>query len=274
MITGKRQKLDPGSTDNTAQIQTATEQPFGFPLLRASLLGIPPELRNEIYRHALCPVLAGTALELEGHSLGFIDKLRLRKPCNLSPGLLRVNKQIHKEAIPVLYGQNTFDADRSTFLSFAYRLRLHDNFTLLRSLSLTGVAYTMIEYPMEMVTVLAWLKPMTHLERLELHVLARSQFSEPLTDSRGVAKALFWHAHEWIYAVGDASGHELAAVERIHIFYPEGHQFDNAVFRQELTYFITNHKFDKMKPGEDWREHEGALKEAFSRFLANRIDAI
>ncbi|KAK6501674.1 hypothetical protein TWF481_009503 [Arthrobotrys musiformis] len=61
-----------------------------------TFLSLPPEIRLQIYSHLLIFPQRGQPYSL-----------RLRKP-SLDLSILRTNRQIHNEAIPILYSHNTF----------------------------------------------------------------------------------------------------------------------------------------------------------------------
>jgi hypothetical protein len=73
-----------------------------FPFLR-----LPREIRNEIYAYSL---QAEIAVDTTLHRYLYPDSGTQRdEPCKPpTPGLLRVNKQIHDEAIKMLYSTNIF----------------------------------------------------------------------------------------------------------------------------------------------------------------------
>ncbi|SMR63637.1 unnamed protein product [Zymoseptoria tritici ST99CH_1A5] len=96
----------PSSSPAAAQ-GNADEEAGGF-------MGLPPEIRNIIYRLVLCSQRRGTIHFKKGwywaHVLSHPDRhCGLIIPSGLSPALLSTNSTIHREATPILYGENTFE---------------------------------------------------------------------------------------------------------------------------------------------------------------------
>lgn len=77
---------------------------------RASFVGLPRELRDEIYRHAL---VLSEPVDLEMVKKARTSKREIRGVHMSNSGrpyvaLLRANSTVHAEATPVLYGKNQF----------------------------------------------------------------------------------------------------------------------------------------------------------------------
>jgi hypothetical protein len=70
---------------------------------RISFLGLPRELRNIIYELSLVSTETIDVCQLA-------TPLRNAKKLGISTALLRVSRQIHYEALEVIYGLNTFEA--------------------------------------------------------------------------------------------------------------------------------------------------------------------
>lgn len=77
-------------------------QPHSSPLLL-----LPLELRLKVYRALLAP-------NADKIQTLYHDRYGRQKRLNIHPTILRVNKQTHTEALPILYGDNTFLIDIST----------------------------------------------------------------------------------------------------------------------------------------------------------------
>lgn len=74
------------------------------PAEQASLLGMPPEIRNRIYREVL--VDYDDYISLYDERLEFPDFVR--KGNTRQPGLLRSCKQVRQEALPIFLQENRF----------------------------------------------------------------------------------------------------------------------------------------------------------------------
>ncbi len=85
---------------------------------QSPLLALPQELRTKVYEELLC-LAPG-----EVHTIKRLwhDRTGRRVPVSLYPSILRVNKQIHFEAIPLLYDSDVFELDlaRNNCLSIGY----------------------------------------------------------------------------------------------------------------------------------------------------------
>ncbi len=96
---------------------------------QSPLLALPQELRTKVYEELLC-LAPG-----EVHTIKRLwhDRTGRRVPVSLYPSILRVNKQIHFEAIPLLYDSDVFELDlaRNNCLSIGYdslgSSRVHSN---------------------------------------------------------------------------------------------------------------------------------------------------
>lgn len=157
-----------------------------------------------------------------------------------------------------------------TFTYSIHRMRAH-----VRALSVTDLAFITWLDPEESHASLSWLGEYPALERLELHfnLLSWSRF-KALPDSRDVARAVFWHAHGWIAAIQSASEHKHPALERFRLFFPDEFNFDQELFRQEFSYFVTNYMPDERMRLERTDEFLGRKMECFLDLVERRVQAL
>jgi hypothetical protein len=105
----------------------------------------PREIRDAIYKYALVSSNRVTAISRPFKTIIYCDPiagLEISAPYSLaeykppSPSLLLVNRQIHAEALPLLYGHNIFSFSNATHLSsFAAQIGAHC--ALVRKLEIT-----------------------------------------------------------------------------------------------------------------------------------------
>jgi hypothetical protein len=118
---------DTKELEDGRQAMEAFQKPFQFLLL-------PREVRDQIYRHSLV-----AADWIRPHQLVQVIQglsFEIRRP---SPSLCLTNKQVHRESIEILYGENRF--------SFTYPRDLHwfeeqigaSNHALVRRLEIFGM---------------------------------------------------------------------------------------------------------------------------------------
>lgn len=97
-----KQDTGPVSPSTQEETTSSASEPTSNSSSGPSFLSLPYELRLEIYNHLLL--------------------LPPTPPQTLHPQILRACRQIHAEALPLLYGRNTFEAHASLLVSFP-RLR-------------------------------------------------------------------------------------------------------------------------------------------------------
>ncbi|KAK4497146.1 hypothetical protein PRZ48_011596 [Zasmidium cellare] len=134
-------------------------------MAKTGFLDIPPELRCIIYS-----LLLDADCDLEVFSAPQYGKtsqpIKLEMACRgqLSPSILRVNKEIHKEAAPILYGGNVFRSEYGGQLT-AFVQRIGDSAQHLRN-----IGYKKHEFKKDLRALLKALKPANQLSFLSLPI--------------------------------------------------------------------------------------------------------
>lgn len=77
---------------------------------RATLLTLPPELRNKIYHHILSPTY--TSGEPTFSLLADVSSSNVFRPSPPQPPLAKTNRQVRHEVLSLFYGTQTFTIDR------------------------------------------------------------------------------------------------------------------------------------------------------------------
>jgi len=99
-----------------------------------SFQGLSQELRDEIYKHALCPP-EGITIEPDG----YIDDSKFKCIQPVASALLRTNSQIYNTTLPILYGANAFSLERSRSDALRFLRTLSKSSRLqIKSLSLSS----------------------------------------------------------------------------------------------------------------------------------------
>ena len=99
-----------------------------------SFHGLPQELRDEIYKHALCPP-EGITIEPDGY--GSNSKFKCIQP--VAAALLRTNSQVYNTTLPILYGANVFFLERSCSAALRFLRTLSKSSRLqIKSISLSS----------------------------------------------------------------------------------------------------------------------------------------
>lgn len=101
--------------------------------------GLPQELRDMIYKLALCPP---EGIEIQGDfNWRPLEPITLRVKCvpHIASGLLRTNCQVHDSTLPVLYSGNVFTLDTSCSGALKFLRTLPEqSLLLIKNLSLSN----------------------------------------------------------------------------------------------------------------------------------------
>lgn len=127
---------------------------------------------------------------------------------SLTPGLLRVNRQIYQESVQILYGKNNFDLwDHE--VAKAWLDRIGNSHVYLRDVNFGF-------FPDDRTTFYKLL----HVDRLSFDFFSHD-FDESMSESpEEMAKMFFALASHWIEGVGSFRGGGVAAIDRIHPYAP------------------------------------------------------
>ena len=99
-----------------------------------SFHSLSQELRDEIYKHALCPP-EGITIEPDGY--GRNSKFKCTQP--VAAALLRTNSQVYNDTLPILYGANVFSLGGSCAHALRFLKTLSKSSRLqIKSLSLSS----------------------------------------------------------------------------------------------------------------------------------------
>ncbi|OJD29855.1 uncharacterized protein BKCO1_7100036 [Diplodia corticola] len=211
-------------------------------------LKLPAGIRNEIYRHVLCPESPGTPLKLRDAHTRFKPKPKpqpkeLPQFWNPAMGLLRVCKQLHQEAGTFLYSNNHFWGDDGAILKILYAP--NPMVPRIRHLSMSNAGdlvlpHTPIYYLM--MPVLSELSKLPDLEKLELHMDRTDRlFQTTPMKPREFARAVYWGALSWVKEKRRVN-RDLRIADCIHIVFPHpSPPFDQDMFREEFSYFVEIH---------------------------------
>lgn len=146
---------------------------------------------------------------------------RKKKFNDVALQLLRVNKQVHKEATPLLYSQNTFSfecmGDLSSFLG-RHSLHVRDLTNIVIRDSVRPNQGATVQHHGEMAfSLLAFAENLEHFE-VTIELIGRGD--NTIEQSVGV---FFRLARNWLQAVGSREGDKLAAMNILTIHCFESH---------------------------------------------------
>ncbi|KAL8685318.1 MAG: hypothetical protein Q9224_005864 [Gallowayella concinna] len=183
-------------------------------------LSLPPELKNKIYDYAL---VCENELDLISSIISLRRVVRLgdteivqinpwsivyRQP-SLRANLLLLNKQMHAETQPILYGANRFALEEmKTLHTFCSQIG-PKNCASLQQLSIKSSGS--IKYANY--AAFATLASAVNLTRLDIDCEVY-QNSHP---GKKLARGFYREAHLWLEAVGTAKGRRDAAVELLNV---------------------------------------------------------
>lgn len=178
---------------------------------------LPAELKNEIYALALIHP-NGVYLVSKTKRYRYTVQMQPTRSPNttiatlsaLTPNILLLNRAIHAETQPILYGGNTFALeDTKTLHAFLANIG-HKNCATLTDITLLGWGttrtQTALNYPA--FTLLVDAVKLQHL-----HLDCRIDWG----GAKSVAKQLYRNGIHWLEAVGVAKGRFDAAIEVIEI---------------------------------------------------------
>lgn len=128
---------------------------------------------------------------------------------SLTPGLLRVNRQIYQESVQILYGKDNFDLEGPEAVK-EWLDRIGYSHVYLRDVNISFL-------PDDRTTFYKLL----HVDRLSFYDFFLHDFDESMSKSpEEKAEMFFALASHWIEGVGSFRGGRAAAIDRIHPYAP------------------------------------------------------